>query len=359
MASKYKINRKFTYEGKIYYIHANSEREAAFKMTKKLAELESGNSIVTGTTTLEEWAIKCIDTYKTSQKDVTRKSFRSRVQTCILNEIGTMQLKHIKPIHCQKVLNLQAGKSKAHINMVYQALNFILDKAVDNNLIASNPAKGIVKPSGTYSPRRTITEKERFHIIKVAKTKRKYFMFLLMLFCGCRPSEAAECMGRDIKVIDGVNMLHIRGTKTKNADRYVPIPDELFDLIKDTPPFDYIAAYRTGSQITYSNRSRVWESFKRDLNISMGCRLYRNKLVPPYPVAEDLVPYCLRHTYCTDLAKLGVDLRIAQKLMGHSSITLTANIYTHMDTSDIASVANTINNLNKGCTHGCTHALDA
>ena len=71
------------------------------------------------------------------------------------------------------------------------------------------------------------------------------------------------------------------------------------------------------------------------MNISMGCRMYRNALIPPFPLAEDFVPYDLRHTYCTDLQKAGVDIRVAQKLMGHSSIEVTANIYTHVDTDDI------------------------
>ena len=75
----------------------------------------------------------------------------------------------------------------------------------------------------------------------------------------------------------------------------------------------------------------------------MGCKMYRNQLIPPYPVAPDLVPYCLRHSYCTNLARKGIDIRMAQKLMGHSDISLTANIYTNLDESDILDVAKILN----------------
>ena len=71
--------------------------------------------------------------------------------------------------------------------------------------------------------------------------------------------------------------------------------------------------------------------------------MYRNQLIPPYPVAPDLVPYCLRHTYCTNLARKKIDIRMAQKLMGHSDISLTANIYTNLDESDILDVAKILN----------------
>lgn len=163
-----------------------------------------------------------------------------------------------------------------------------------------------------------------------------------MLFCGCRPSEAAECMGKDIKTKQGVPMLHIRGTKTKNADRMVPIPTELYRLIKDTPEHEYIACYTTGGMIKYDNRKRLWKSFTRQLNIHMGCKVYRNELIPPYPLAEDLTPYCLRHEYCTELFRRGIDIRVAQYLMGHSDIHLTANVYTNLGQDDVLSCAETI-----------------
>ena len=75
------------------------------------------------------------------------------------------------------------------------------------------------------------------------------------------------------------------------------------------------------------------------MNISMGCRVYRNQLIPPLALADDFVPYDLRHTYCTDLQKKGVDIRTAQYLMGHADIKMTANIYTHADNSTVISAA--------------------
>ena len=87
---------------------------------------------------------------------------------------------------------------------------------------------------------------------------------------------------------------------------------------------------------------RLWKGFKYHLNIQMGCKTYRNQLVPPYPLSPDLVPYCFRHEFCTNLAREGIDIRIAQRLMGHSDIALTANIYTNFDQSDLIKAAEKI-----------------
>ena len=81
--------------------------------------------------------------------------------------------------------------------------------------------------------------------------------------------------------------------------------------------------------------------------------MYRNQLIAPYPLADDFVPYNLRHTYCTDLQKKGIDIRTAQYLMGHSDISLTANIYTHADNSTILEAARLINGTT-GTTLGTT-----
>ena len=93
---------------------------------------------------------------------------------------------------------------------------------------------------------------------------------------------------------------------------------------------------RMDTQFNEQSTKRAWKSIERDMNIAMGCKVYRNELIPPYPLADDLSPYCLRHTYCTNLAKRNVDIRTAQQLMGHSDISLTANIYTHVTTEHLS-----------------------
>ena len=50
-------------------------------------------------------------------------------------------------------------------------------------------------------------------------------------------------------------------------------------------------------------------------------------------------PHMLRHTYATSLYRAGVPLRAAQKLLGHSSIQMTANIYTHLEDEDSMAAA--------------------
>ena len=113
---------------------------------------------------------------------------------------------------------------------------------------------------------------------------------------------------------------------------------------------------------------KLWLSFKRQLNIEMGCKVKNHTVIPPYRVADDLVPYCLRHTYCTDLQDAGVPINLAKEFMGHSNISITAKIYTHGTALSFNNALSSINKLHdnkdlnllsnetkssEGCNPGC------
>ena len=76
--------------------------------------------------------------------------------------------------------------------------------------------------------------------------------------------------------------------------------------------------------------------------------------------ADDLEPYCYRHTYATDLRDAGVPITVAAKLMGDSSIAVVADIYTHQTQAAFEDARSKINEkINKWGTKRGTDAEDA
>ena len=327
---QYEFREKFEYNGKKYDVKAHTKRELRQKVARRMEKARAEAPLINSDMTVRAWGEYAIEVYKTNQKPITRKKFLNRVRHCIFEEIGSMRLSAVKSVDCQMVLNKQIGKSKTQINEVYNAMRFIFDKAIANRLLTENPMLHTTKPAGSSAKRRALTDEERELVRKVIPKKKKYMLYRLMLDLGLRPSEAAEAKGSDIVLRSGIPMLHVRGTKTANAERFIPIPKDLLDDIKKTPKSAFIASYDGGGKITEGNRARVWQSFRRDMNVELGAKMYRNQLLEDL-VAPDLVPYCFRHDYCSRLAAAGVDIRTAQKIMGHSSIELTASIYTHIN----------------------------
>lgn len=335
MGKTYKHRLDFQVEGKRYTVKADTLEELYEKKAKKISDLKEGLHILDSHTTVDVWAKKAYEVYKHNVKGLDQILYR--YDKHISPYLGSMPISKVSAVQCQQVLNNCQGMSFSHCDKLRQELRFIFESAVDNKLIRDNPAAKIKLPDCVKGKRRSITEHEREHIYKVYEAYPPFILFIMMLECGCRPSEAMGLIGRDLD--HQQKLLHIRGTKTQNSDRYVPVPAKLYQKIKDTSPFSPICPNNAGQAHSEESYKKLRSRLKRELNISMGTRLYRNALVPPYALAEDFEPYCLRHTYCTDLCRAGVDVRTAQRLMGHANISITADIYTHVDKSQILDAA--------------------
>ena len=335
----YKHRTTFTYLGKRYEVRANTIEELYEKKALRKKELVDNIVIYDRHISVTEWANKAFETYKQGSKSLD--DIKARYRKYVAPYIGNKPIGSIKAVECQMILNKCSGMSFSHVTKLKQELSFIFERAVDNQIIPFNPARKLTMPEYEKGFRRSITDQERKHFMACLEKDRTYLLFFIILKCGCRPEEAINLIGRDIN--HEKRLLHIRGTKTKNSDRYVPIPDALYGLISGTKPFEPLSPNRDGKKHSESSYNRLCAHLRRDMNISMGCKTYRNALVPPLPLAEDFVPYCFRHTYCTDLCKAGIDVRIAQKLMGHANISVTADIYTHADMDDIQEAGRKLN----------------
>lgn len=339
-----KCTKSFYFAGKRYFVHGSSEKEVTEKMILMKRDLEEGRVIYNGKTTVGQWAETAIETYKTAASEKTLQDAKYMLKKYILPQIGSVPIRSVRAIQCQQILNAAEGMSYSTVTKIQMLLKFIFEKARENKMIYENPAAGLVKPKCVKGSRRSLTKNETEHFLRVCKDD-KYLVFLLMYYCGCRSEEAMGAEGRDVICRGEHHLLHIRGTKTANSDRAVPLPEAMYQRIRNVEPFAPLAPNSSGRHHTKSSYSRCSESLKRDMNIDMGCRVYRNKLIPPLPLADDFVPYDLRHTYCTNLQKAGVDIRTAQKLMGHADIKMTANIYTHVDDDEILKAADLIEGL--------------
>jgi integrase len=262
-----------------------------------------------------------------------------------------MRLIDVKGTHLQAILNEMKGFSKDRISKMRLAMNQLFSRAVDDGLLVKNPAANlVVSKEAKDGTRRSITPYERLITLQTAKTHHAGAWILTMLYTGLRPQETAALRGRHINLKtmeihveealkrDGL----IGATKTGAGKRTVPLPPELKPYFSKIKPFDFCFTSFKGCPLSKNNMGTMWTSFKRQMQIEAGCKLYRNALVPPYPIADDLVPYCFRHTYCTDLQDAGIPINVAKDLMGHSSIAVTSKIYTHMTETQFQSTAERI-----------------
>ncbi|MDF2656361.1 MAG: hypothetical protein K0R19_2835 [Bacillota bacterium] len=307
------LRETFTFEGKRYDVKAKTEKELILKVAEKKKALEEGSITLNKGMTVKKWTDEWLQTYvEPNVGDATLYAYKCRIKNYITPSIGNMRLVDVRPLHLRKILNSAAGYSRDHIKKIRYTLVQIFTKAQRNKLIINNPAEDLDIPRAENNTRRSITDTERTYILKVAEKHPAGLWVKLMLYCGLRPQETAALQGRHLDLkggnlkIENALKRHdntIGDTKSRSGKRTVPIPDILLPELRTlkVDPYEYVFKNRDGSHMTTAGMRTRWRSFKREMNIEMGCKTFKNAVVPPYRVADDLVPYCLRHTYCTDI----------------------------------------------------------
>ncbi len=284
---------------------------------------------------------------------MTDKSYKTYVQKLdgyILPAIGRMKMKDVREPHLQRILNDERGRSFSHVSKLRMVIRSMFGRAYSAGIINRDPAANLVLPKTTKGTHRSLTEKERSAILAVAECgeHNASLFVLIMLYCGLRPGEAVALQWKDIDFDNAI--LHVtkakesgnnnvKGTKTEAGNRDIPIPGFLLEVLKNSKRIPFATVLHQANDKdkphTESSLRAAWRSFKRLVDIEMGAKVFRLQVIQHGEadnLFDSLTPYCLRHTYCTDLQDAGVPLNVAKYLMGHADIAMTANIYTH--TSD-------------------------
>jgi integrase len=358
-AQKYKYERvSFRHDGKLYAAYGQTKAEAHKKAAKMQLAFEKGKIEMNGNMTVRVWAKEWLETYKKSVViDKVYQDYEHRINDFIVPAIGNVKLKDVKDIQLQKILNARAGYSTSHVSKLRYTVKAIFRQARISRLIIYDPAEGLKMPKTTAGSYRSITDEERKYILAAAEKHPAGLWVKTMLYCGLRPGETMALAWRNIDfkknrinvdaaVEAGSN--NIKLPKTSAGVRSVPAPKALLNELKANKgePFEPVFTQQKSAKWhTHQSIRCLWHSFKKAVDIEMGAKIKHRAVVRNghtrrikdevlSVVDPDLQPYCLRHTYGTDLQDAGVAINIAKYLMGHADIATTGNIYT--DTTERA-----------------------
>lgn len=396
-AKKYEYIRKsFMSDGKRYFVYGQTEKEALEKLVAKKEAVRRAELTKGANYTVENWAETWLTTYvkpkvrKPGQPKkkgtMTQKSYEmyeGKINGYIVPALRGKKLRSVTDTMLQGVLNQQAGMSESHAKKVRMILRAMFSQAAFSRIIPFDPALKLSIPaSTTVEKRRSITSEERTVLLQVAQTHRCGLWIRFLMRTGLRPSESAalrvknmDMEKRLIHVCESVESgtVVISPPKTAAGDRYVPIPDDIYaDIqrhISAKKSNDFVFTQTDGrSMMTQTVMTNNWRSFSRQMDIAMGAEMTPHGHIydpkdldkegnPLYPdkdgnprnghkLAPDLVLYCLRHTYGTDMQRAGVPINVTKSIMGHSDISVTANVYTDATEEDALSA---LVLLNKSC----------
>ena len=326
-----------TYMGKHYDLRAKTEKELNEKIRAKRAEIESGSKLIEAGVTVKEWGNRWVETYKSGVKESTRRLIEGRLVNYVYPYIGDIPVSKVRPLNCQEALNSAEGRAPDTVKKVQQAIEQMFRAAKQNGLCVNNPAEDLKMPrTGNQTSRRSITDRERVILLETAKTHPAGPWVLTLLYSGLRPAESLVLTYADITGgMITVNKAYDRDTRAEKYPksdagvRKIPIIPQLAAVLPKDGLFGELVFPRNGHLYDDKSMRAMWQGFRAAMDDTERELIAAGKISPIAEQMPPIVPYDLRHTFCTDLERAGVPLNVASKLMGHASIEITAKIYTH------------------------------
>lgn len=259
----------------------------------------------------------------------------------ILNDFGNIPLSKISSYDIQIFLNSLADKnlSKSTVSKYKLTLSQIFNYAEKLQLIQQNPCRLTDLPKSlTSQKRRTLTENEIETINKSVDIPFGLYPFVL-LYLGLRRSECLAlkwsdfdfnnntvCISR-VAIFDGNTPRIDHVLKNGDAERVVPIPQILKNVLlgrQGSSPSEWVFHNEDGELYTAWQLRRKFDEYLKATNLTF-------------------TQHMTRHAYATMLYNAGVDVKVAQRFLGHKTLAMTLEIYTHLDSSHISSGAEQLN----------------
>ena len=292
--------------------------------------------------TVSDWMALWLTTYKLNHiKPKTYDNYDYAIRCHIRDAIGGVKLDKIRAEDIQRFYNqlLSRNLSSSTINIVNVTLNQAFAQAVKLNLIYTNPCAAATVPKGYKKHVTAMSPDEQALLVSLCdgSTSRNFFIFLLNT--GLRCGEALALTWEDINFEDksitvSKNVSTIKNrdasadaprnitvisdtTKTASGNRTIPINKHALRILsaqRDNPASDFfVFASRNGAVLTHRNISRSFTGFIKSAGLPSKYSLHT-----------------LRHTFATRLLEKGVSPKVVSDILGHKSITITLNLYSHV-----------------------------
>ena len=295
---------------------------------------------------------------KTGVRDSTRAGYKTVQRILQKESFGGKKISQIKVSDAKLFLiKLQSdGRGYSSIHSIRGVLRPAFQLAVDDDVLHKNPfgfelATVIVNDSVT---REAISRDQMRKFLKFIHDDNvycKYYEVVYILFhTGMRISEFCGLTIRDVDLKNRIiNIDHqllrtsegkyvIEATKTNAGTRKLPMTEDVFQCFqaiiedREKPRYEKVVDGYTGFLFTDKDGKPL---------VAMHWEHRFNHMVKRYNdifrvQMPNITPHVCRHTYCSNMAKSGMNPKTLQYLMGHSDIGVTLNTYTHLGLEDAA-----------------------
>lgn len=336
-------------------VYAMSLREVKSRLAQaKTADIDRRN-VANPNVRLDEWYKKWMEVYKRPVvRANTIRHYQYVYEHNIVPYIGNPKITEITKLGIQDVLNKlkDNGYQWESINKVKLLLTDMFDRAIEDDLMIKNPAKGVKVPVPHPEKEvKALSQEDQQAFFRCSAGTFYDNLFRVAVSTGLRPGELfalkEENIDWDNKVIhvektllyqklegDTGKTFHEGDPKTKTSRRTIPMNKYCEDALRqqlilhniaiNSSPkpketlTDYIFCTRYGTPMCAQIYSDAIKRIVTEINCTRD----------PLDAMEVFSGHCFRHTFATRCFEAGVAPKTVQAYLGHASLNMTMDLYT-------------------------------
>ncbi len=320
-----------------------SKKDAQKWLTAKLREKDLGQFIEPASIPLNSYLDKWLDQVaRIKVRPPTFEGYESKLNVHVRPALGAKRLCDLQAYDIQSLYTkiLKNGLSAKTVRHIHNVLSPALKQAVKWKMISQNPCELVELPKIVKREMQCFTAEETAIFLDSAKTDRYYVAFVLAIETGMRPEEYLALQWKDID-FENSRLAVLRALvlrkgggftftepKTAQSRRSIPLSHSAISALKSHRRSQLEARLMIGD--AYEDHGLLFPSEIGTPTLYGNLDRRHFKKI----ISEGSLPkirlYDLRHTMATLLLSKGVNPKIVSERLGHSSIALTLDTYSHV-----------------------------
>ena len=336
----------------------SNKKEAEKKWAEMMKEINSGDYIEPSDLTLGGYLENWLEHYQHSVRSSTYDSYRWAIKSHLIPGLGSIPLGKLKPMHIQSHLTKQmkGTLSPTSVRYQYTILREALTQAVKWQMLSNNPCMAIDPPRKEKYKAAVYTPDQLQTLLAIATCSAVFLPIVLAATCGLRRGEVCGLCWEDTDLDRGLlfvrnsldwekGKLTLRPVKTANSERSVKLPLIALEALKKEKRRQAEDKLRAGGMYQDSGYVWTWDDgrphdpdylYHRFVKLIKrnNEEIEKNETLSQDQKQQQKLPvirfHDLRHSHATALLLEGISVKVISERLGHSSTTITQDIYSHV-----------------------------
>jgi integrase len=317
---------QYTVGEKKRYVYGRTRKDVATKLSKAIADRDSGLVYDSENLKLANYLDRWLDAIRDTLRERTWQRHEQVTRLHLSPTIGSTKLDKLNAIQVQSLYRskLDEGLSPRTVQIIHATLYKALKQAVKWSLVPRNVCDAVNPPRVPKAEIKPLDAEQAKRLLKTAKETQPefYALYVLAVTTGMRSDELLGLQWRDINLEAGtlrVNRTIFNGKvnmpKTVKSRRSIKLSRLAIYALKRHPRNgEWVFCTRVKTSISVHNlHNRLWRPLLKRADLPQHTRFHD-----------------LRHTCATLLLSKGVHPKIVSELLGHSSIEITLDTYSHI-----------------------------